>query len=64
MVLGFYENINASLNIGIIFITIGKRKKKENDKKKNPLKILYETFIKKKYMYGKIVAIIDNLTNQ
>ena len=35
MVLGFYENINASLNIGIIFITIGKRKKKENDKKKS-----------------------------
>ena len=63
MVLGFYENINASLNIGIIFITIGKRKKRKMIKK-NPLKILYETFIKKKYMYGKIVAIIHNLTNQ
>ena len=44
---GFYENINASLNIGKNFIPI-EEKKGEMIKKKNPLNNLYETFIKKK----------------
>ena len=48
---GFYENINASLNIDKIFIPIKEKKGEMIKKIKNPLNNLYETFIKKKSMW-------------
>ena len=59
--------MKTSMQVLILVKFLYQLKKKRGKwyiKKKNPLNNLYETFIKKKSMYSKIVGLIDNLMNK